>query len=52
VVGGKDEIFELFAPDIFSIASLYLNIYIYPERALPYADALPDLAGPGRRPLR
>ena len=23
-----------------------------PERAPPYADALPDLAGPGRRPLR
>jgi len=30
------------------------EIYIVnspPERAAPYADALPDLAGPGRRPL-
>ena len=25
---------------------------VFPERAPPYADALPDLAGPGRRALR
>ena len=28
------------------------NTYFYPEMASPYADALPDFAGPGKRELR
>ena len=46
--------------DIYQIYQRYQLIYIfqtqctliYPERAVPYADALPGLAGPGRHPLR
>ena len=34
-----------------SIASA-VKFYTIPEMASPYADALPDFAGPGRRVLR